>query len=178
MQYRLRSTGEVVAQYQLAAKFPNVSIPTELSSDALEFLGLDEVQDAPAPTVTELQVAEVSGATKDASGKYVVSYTVKDRFANISGGKTKAEQEAEYLAQIAKQRVPMSIQPYQARLELLARGILDEVQTMVTDNQEHAIVWEFATEIRRDSQILQAIAAIAGYSDAQVDEMFISASKR
>lgn len=69
--------------------------------------------------------------------------------------------------------VPPSISPLQARRALRAAGLIDEVNVAVSsadaDTQD---AWEYATEIRRDNEIIAAMAAQFGLTDAQVDDLF------
>ena len=69
------------------------------------------------------------------------------------------------------------ITPRQARLALLNAGLLNAVEAYVaTQSRSVQIEWEFANEIRRDWQpVLQAASAL-GLSNAQVDELFMSAA--
>ena len=70
-----------------------------------------------------------------------------------------------------------SITPRQARLKLLEVGLLDELEVIITTNRAWRIEWEYATEVKRDSPLIDAVASQAGLTDDQVDTMFIEASK-
>jgi hypothetical protein len=72
--------------------------------------------------------------------------------------------------------VPESITPRQARLKLLEVGLLDELEAVITTNRAWQIEWEYATEVKRDSLLIDAIATQAGLTDEQIDQMFIDAS--
>ena len=73
--------------------------------------------------------------------------------------------------------VPPSITPRQARLKLLEVGLLDELEAIITTNSEWQIEWEYATEVKRDSPLIDAVASQAGLTNEQIDQMFIEASQ-
>lgn len=73
--------------------------------------------------------------------------------------------------------VPTSITPRQARLKLLEVGLLDELEAIITTNRAWQIEWEYATEVKRDSPLIDAVATQAGLTSEQVDAMFTEASK-
>lgn len=69
-----------------------------------------------------------------------------------------------------------SITPRQARLKLLEVGLLDELEAIITTNREWQIEWEYATEVKRSSPLVAAVAAQAGMTDEEIDTMFKQAS--
>ena len=70
-----------------------------------------------------------------------------------------------------------SITPRQARIVLLRAGMLDAVNQAVANNQEWAITWEFATEVKRDDPMIAAVQALLGKTDAYIDDLFTIGSK-
>ena len=70
-----------------------------------------------------------------------------------------------------------SITPRQARIALLRAGMLDAVNQAVANNQEWAITWEFATEVKRDDPMIAAVQALLGKTDADIDDLFTIGSK-
>ena len=77
----------------------------------------------------------------------------------------------------AKALVPSSITPRQARLKLLEADLLDNLEAVITTNRAWQIEWEYATEVKRDSPLIDAVAVQAGLTELQIDTMFIEASK-
>lgn len=74
--------------------------------------------------------------------------------------------------------VPQSITPRQCRLELLNRGLLDQVETMIAEqDQATRITWEYAVSFERNNPLLLALANNIGLSEFEIDEFFIEASK-
>ena len=70
----------------------------------------------------------------------------------------------------------LAITPRQARLKLLELGLLDNLEAIITTNRSWQIEWEYATEVERDSPLIDAIASQAGLTNEQVDQMFAEAS--
>jgi len=69
--------------------------------------------------------------------------------------------------------IPQSISMRQARLALLAAGLLDQVNAgMATMPQSAQIEWEFASEVRRDNALIGAMATALGLDDEALDSLF------
>ena len=73
--------------------------------------------------------------------------------------------------------IPQSISPRQARLKLLEADLLDNLEAVITTNRAWQIEWEYATEVKRDSPLIDAVASEAGLTSDQIDQMFIEASE-
>ena len=72
-------------------------------------------------------------------------------------------------------QVPQVITIRQAKLALLAAGLLDDVDTaLAAAPRAWQIEWEYATEVHRSWPTLAAVQVIVGLTDAQVDDLFIS----
>lgn len=73
--------------------------------------------------------------------------------------------------------VPQSVTMRQARLALLAAGLLDPVNIAVLAAGSAAQVeWEYASEVQRSAGLVPAMAAALGMSDAQIDALFVAAA--
>lgn len=73
--------------------------------------------------------------------------------------------------------VPTSLTMRQARLALLAAGLLDTVQAGVLAMPQSAqIEWEFATTVERASPLVTTLAASLSLDDAALDALFTSGS--
>ena len=72
--------------------------------------------------------------------------------------------------------IPQSISPRQARLKLLEADLLDNLEAVITTNRAWQIEWEYATEVKRDSPLIDAVATQADLTEEQIDQMFIDAS--
>ena len=75
--------------------------------------------------------------------------------------------------------VPQEITARQARLVLLHAGLLETVKHALAslpgvEGEAARIEWEYATEIRRDSPLIGALAPMLVMTEAQVDALFVS----
>lgn len=78
--------------------------------------------------------------------------------------------------------VPEAVTMRQARLALLGAGLLDSVNTAIaamtgTAGAAARIEWEYSKEVQRNKELVQALGPALGLSDAQLDALFITASK-
>jgi len=74
--------------------------------------------------------------------------------------------------------VPASVTMRQARLQLLAIGKLAEVDTAVaTMGQDAQIAWDYSSVVERNHALIAPMQALLGYTEAQMDELFIAAAK-
>jgi hypothetical protein len=76
--------------------------------------------------------------------------------------------------------IPSTVTRFQALAVLAAGGYLDAVRTYINtldQNNVQRLAWENAADWERSSPTLNALATMLGLSDAQVDELFIAASK-
>jgi len=64
----------------------------------------------------------------------------------------------------------------QARLALLADGLLDDIEDAMS-TPEYKIWWEYSTVVERNNPLVEQVLAILGKSDAEIDQMFIGASQ-
>ena len=72
---------------------------------------------------------------------------------------------------------PQSITPRQFRLQLLALGLLDEVEAMAATDKATQIWFEYSLDFQRNHEMLIASATALGLSDEAMDNFFIEASK-
>ena len=69
------------------------------------------------------------------------------------------------------------VTPLQARKALRQMGMIDTVNaTVAAASADVKDAWEFASEVRRDDPMLQALQAQLGLTQAQVDALFVLAS--
>jgi hypothetical protein len=65
----------------------------------------------------------------------------------------------------------------QCRLQLLSVGLLDDVETLITQADKAVqIEWEYATTVQRDSELVVTIGSELGLTEQDIDQMFKSAS--
>lgn len=73
--------------------------------------------------------------------------------------------------------VPQSVTMRQARLQLLAIGKLTDVETAVAGmGAEAQIAWDYSSMVGRNHALVAPMQALLGYTEAQMDELFIAAA--
>ena len=76
-------------------------------------------------------------------------------------------------------RVPQQVTMRQARLELLSRGLLDDVEAMIAAaGREAQIEWEYASLVERGNPVIAGVQQQQGFTDEQIDDLFREAAKR
>ena len=73
--------------------------------------------------------------------------------------------------------IPQVITMRQARLQLLEVGLLDDVEAIVALDRKSQIEWEYASEVYKESPLIESVKGALNLTDTQIDEMFIEASK-
>ena len=78
--------------------------------------------------------------------------------------------------------VPAVVSMRQARLALLAAGHLSKVNAALAalpspQKEAAQIEWEYATEVRRESDLVKGIGAAIGLDAAALDALFIAGAK-
>lgn len=78
--------------------------------------------------------------------------------------------------------VPQSVTMRQARLALLAAGLLDDVETALTsmegdEGKAARIEWDYSSEVWRNKPFVQSLGTQLGLDDEQLDQLFITASQ-
>lgn len=77
--------------------------------------------------------------------------------------------------------IPQFVTMRQARLALHAAGLLSSVNAAIASMDEPAktaalIDWEYASVVERNAGLVPAMAAALGMSDADIDDLFITAA--
>ncbi len=72
---------------------------------------------------------------------------------------------------------PTSLTMRQTRLYLLSLDLLDDVESIVSQNKAWQIEWEYANEVLRTNQLIGALQNQLNLTDTQIDNMFIEANK-
>ncbi len=77
--------------------------------------------------------------------------------------------------------VPQSVTMRQARLALLQNGLLDTVNSTIagmtgTQGQAAQIEWQYSSEVMRHKTLVQSLGPALGLTEAQLDQLFITAA--
>ena len=83
--------------------------------------------------------------------------------------------------QAAKPQVPQAVTMLQARLVLVAQGLLEQADALIKgipgpDGDNARTYWEFATQVLRTDPLVLLLARELGLSEAQTDQLFVSAA--
>ena len=79
--------------------------------------------------------------------------------------------------EIRERDVPKVLTPRQCRLQLLALGLLDDVETLCNTNREMQIWFEYSLDFQRSHAMIEAMAVQLGLTQYDMDNFFIEASK-
>ena len=84
----------------------------------------------------------------------------------------------QHMSEEEKAEVPILVTIRQARMALLAAGLLSAVNNFVaSQSDEIKIYWEYSQELYRYHPVLMALGAQLGLSDQQIDALFVAAGK-
>lgn len=78
-------------------------------------------------------------------------------------------------------QVPASVTMRQARLALLGAGVLSTVNAAIAampgaEGDAARIEWEYARDVERDSPLIAGLVPALGMTEAQIDQLFITAA--
>ena len=94
-----------------------------------------------------------------------------------------SQEEIEELGDVVKILIPEAITKRQAKQQLLLEGKLGQVQEVIdsipdeTERMMAQLYWDESTEFERSHPTLTEIGAALGLTEAELDMMFINASK-
>lgn len=167
MQIRIRETGAVVYDNEFRAMYPDTSFPPALTVELLNDFGADPVLNGPQPILTENQYAVYVGV-EEIDGQWFTKYEARDYTPE------------EIAQRLQQKREGMNVTPYQAKAALFEAGFLDEVEALIdAPDTDRLIVlaWNNAIEYRRLSPMVSGIASALGWTDEQLDDLFIAAAQ-
>jgi len=74
--------------------------------------------------------------------------------------------------------IPQVVSAFQAQEAMARAGLLEDVEALIAaQDGTTRRAWALATEFRRDSPTIAALAGTLGLSDAEVDDLFLAASQ-
>lgn len=154
MNYINNVTGTIVSIDAIRETHPNMSIP-----DGADLTGIGYQRIYPAQTIPT-----------PADGEIVVS-------------KPPEKVDGVWREVFALEPAPVSsaqqVTMRQARLELLSRDLLDDVDAMIAVAGRAArIEWEYASTVTRDNPVIAVVQQQQGITDEQIDDLFREAAKR
>lgn len=98
MEYRERSSGDLISKSEARKRNPNISLPKIWNDNIFEVLGVDPVFETPRPTPSGAYKEVVrDGVEQDSDNNWVQKWVERDMFSD-NDDETKSEQEAAYQA--------------------------------------------------------------------------------
>ena len=154
MNYINNVTGTTVSIDAIQETHPNMSIP-----DGADLTGIGYQRIYPAQTIPT-----------PADGEIVVSKPPE---------KVDGVWREVFALEPAPVFVPQQVTMRQARLELLSRDLLDDVDAVIAVAGRAAqIEWEYASTVDRDNFVIAVVQQQQGMTDEQIDDLFREAAKR
>ena len=148
------ANNQVVALAVIRNTYPNMSIP-----DGADLTGIGYQRIYPAQTIPT-----------PADGEIVVSKPPE---------KVDGVWREVFALEPAPVFVPQQVTMRQARLELLSRDLLDDVDAVIAVAGRVAqIEWEYASTVDRDNPVIAVVQQQQGMTDEQIDDLFREAAKR
>jgi hypothetical protein len=150
------SRSQIVAAVQdFQPEGVEIGLPLDLGSIDLSEYGVFKVYPTSAPATASDEVAERDGVVR-VGDKWWWNWRVERHVPSA----------------------PESVSMRQARLALLAEGLLDDVEAAVSvADRGTQIEWEYAKDVRRDSPLIASLGSALGLGSEQIDALFIEASK-
>lgn len=150
-----------LSEYEIKQANPNTSFSSVFSAPD----GYAPVEPVDPPTCDNISqyVREVSPVL--VAGKWTQQWEVVELdLAAVAANQAAAR----------KARVPTTLTVRQAKLALLAAGLLDDVDAAVAGaDRATQVEWEYATTVERTWPTLVAMATALGMTDTQLDNLFI-----
>ena len=147
------SNNQVVALVVIREAHPNMSIPDGAD---LRDIGYERVHPALTTPITTGSEVLVSKSPEKVDGVWREVFAVE----------------------MAPVLVPQQVTMRQARLELLSRGLLDDVEAMIAAaGREAQIEWEYASLVERGNPVIAGVQQQQGFTDEQIDDLFREAAK-
>lgn len=156
MNYIKLHTGEEQTLRQIRRDNPNISIPN--GEPDLTHLGYAKIEEFAPPTPGEGEIARQGDPEEYAPGQWRQTWIVEDA---------------------PPAPIPQVVSRFQARAALHLAGLLESVETLMQDPSTDLLArlaWQDAQEFKRQSPTVLAMAAALGLTEAQVDELFVTAA--
>ena len=164
--YINKVTNELIEDNNVVLMFANVSFPNGILDESfLLEQNIVKVEYEAQPVIDDFtQKVEQDKLATLENCVYIIKYKVLP----------KTEDE---IIEYRKSQVPKSITRLQAKLQLLEIGLLDEVEALIEQDRKAKLYWTDSQNFLRNDEILLGMATALGLSDAQLDDLFLQASK-
>lgn len=150
----------VLVPRNIRADLPNTSFPADLSRTVLPD-GYVWVEPTPAPVIGPYESAAKGDPEEYAPGKWCETWVVTPWT------------EEEIAAYKAERRQTMSCGPWQLRQALRAVGLYETIKAAMESADELTQeAWEYASEYKRLSPLVEGLRISLGKTDDEVDSIF------
>jgi len=162
---RLSDSLYPITEREIKATFPNTTFAVPFKKD-----GYTVVFETPKPETTALQIAVEGSPNLTPLGTWEQTWSIKDKFEDISGGPTKAEQEAAFLANefnSLKESIQASINSLFTSETIVVKGnvMQEEIDTFQTQEKE-ALAYQ--ADNQTSVPLLSGLAAIRNITVAEL----------
>jgi len=161
-EFRMRSDGKIVTEQEYRLNNPNKMFPAVLVPD-----DADPILKSPPPTVVNTRAVR-DGVEQDALGNWV------EKWKSIP-------LTAEEIANLNKKPVPQFVAMWQARDVLIKHNLINDVIGFINAIQDPVerrraqSKFEFSNTVQRNDPLVNYVVTKAGYSQSQIDDLFIEA---
>lgn len=169
----VKATANTVIKYpyslgDMLADNPTVSFAQAVSLEAAAEYDTFLVEEIPTPSYDPITQNLIATNPDFVGGVWVQTWAVENATP------------AEIAQRLEQKRQLMIVSPLQAKVELLERELLDEVEAVIVASGDPVVqlAWNSATEMKRLSPLVLMIAAEMEWDDAYLDDLFAEASKR
>ena len=147
---------------------PTVSFAQPISLETAAEYDTFLVEEIPAPSYDPISQNLIATNPDFVGGVWVQTWAVENATP------------AEIAQRLEQKRQAMVISPLQAKVELLERELLDEVEAVIAASTDPVIVlaWNSATQFARLSPLVLMIAEELEWDDAYLDNLFVEAAQR
>lgn len=147
-----------IHEWQIRAENPTISFPAPMQAAHVSGLGYFPVTETATPAYDPETHDAVEGAPALVADAWQQTWTIVEKVVVV----------------------PTAVTMRQARLALLAAGMLATVNSVIAampgaEGDAARIEWEYAHEVRRDAALVAGMATALNLTSEQLDALFIAA---
>lgn len=169
----VKATDNTVIKYpyslgDMLADNPTVSFAQPISLETAAEYDTFLVEEIPAPSYDPMSQNLIATNPDFVGGVWVQTWAVDDATPE------------EITQRIEQKRQAMVVTPFQAKAALLDADLLDDIEAMMADplaDRTVVLAWNNVPEFRRLSPMVAGIASALGWSDEQLDDLFLAAAQ-
>lgn len=154
---------------EIRSNFSHISMPVKLTEDVISFLGLESVRYENKPDVDHTMNV-IENQPELIGEEWVISWSIENA-------------SPEEIEERFKAMVPFSITKRQCRQQMILMGVIDQVQTAINSIEDPVTraltqsFWDDSTVYERYHPQMISLSEAIGFSEQDLDNAFIAASK-